>query len=190
MWVSIMGAPGAAKQNIAELLKEFDLHQLKLEGSSQLAYYLNRLTCQKMIEEETNDRDIVTIGSVWEAVEVYARVARDRKEISDEDWRIIYGIYKNSTFIPPHAVIHSCPVQMTSYNKMMLDGENTIDQEYFSAIVSAYENLVKRIAIPLVKIERIENINDLRSDVEFSLASLKSSGLGTQSFWKRTMFKE
>jgi len=195
MWVAVMGAPGGAKKEIAEFLgfKKKDHVNFTPDENpflNHLMFYLNRLVSQKTIESDRDDSDFVTIGSVWEAVEVYAKVAMQRGDIVKKDYDILWGIYSHTTFSPPDAIFYSCPPKMTSYNKMMLSGENSIDQEYFDAIVCAYEELTNKVAMPVVRVERIENINDLKNDIEFNIASIKSSGVNVGStIWKKKMFK-
>jgi len=200
MWILISGPPGTSKHKIAKALESKEGFQYEawsitvdedLEPfSKELLYATRHIRSQFELEAVRFKRNIVTIGSAWEAP-IYSEVAFKRSDIKKEEVKVLRALY--SAFVdalkPPDAIIFmNCTDKMASFNKMLLD-KKVIHQEAFMDILAAYDEFRGKLAPPVIEVEHGHTFDNIWHTVQFGIQSLKSGGLSGDTIWKKGIFK-
>ena len=194
MWVVVSGPMATSKQKIIEYLETDGFEELKLRDTKTypISFHTETAFCMSYLESfmkarDNSEKKLVSSRCIWDAVEVFGRVALKRSEISEGEFKALEAILGMTVGhdTVPSAVIYMKPdMKMTSFNRMLMKGEK-VDEEYFNDVCIAYDEYMEKIAVPVIEIPHTDIIDHILDNVKFGMAGIKSSGSAENSIWKR-----
>ena len=198
MWIAIIGACGTGKHSVLKMLekdgyKYIEAVKPKLETPGfdlEFAYACERLRVQIEAQKIMNKKDVVTIHTFWETWDVFTPIAESKFQIDRVEMdrlKLMSETFKE-ILEPPHAIIYTQSEKMNAFNRMQLR-QQTVNQLDFNQQIELYQKFVEKVRVPVVDVDGNRTFDDMRKDLEFGVASLKASTVGSQSFWDREMFR-
>jgi thymidylate kinase len=204
VWISLIGAEGTCKRTVAELLHSQE--NFRIVGDSytpkssltsdcyyhQIDFLTSRYDTQYLeIQPEINNEDVVQIRTFWDTHEIYSKVLLKHELITKSDYESLSKIYKslNRSLIPPATVFYCKTTLIDSLDRMKLKSEEPHHEEYLCSVREACDEYVSNIRVPVVEIDVSRPFNEVSRQVLFGLNSVKSTKVGGQSMWKKTMMR-
>lgn len=203
MWISLIGGEGTCKRAVAEWMRDQEGFRiiedefipdsfLSDHFSNQIELLLSRYKTQYSdCQVNMNDEDIVQIRSFWDIHEVYSKTLLDADAISGGDYDLLSKIYDtlNLSLTPPHTIFYCNATTIQASNRMKLTDATEHTEEHLARVRREYESYVERLRPPVVEIATGGPFDKVIDVVRFGLNSIKSTKLGGQSLWKKTMMK-
>ena len=207
MWAVVTGIPGSGKNLVVDMLRKGQgftrledpplSHTRKPESSDrfekELSYVMSRFRTQMTAQELIDRKDIVTVHSLWDSVFVFAKAAFVGQTLSERDFKTINSVYADleSLLKPPTVAIHVRTGMIDAVNRTALREKEALPSEELECLNRLYEEeFLPRVRVPLIEIDTKEqSIEDIRKSLEFSLDSIKSSGVGSASIWTSSFFR-
>jgi len=201
MWIAISGPPGTSKNRLAEILARVEgytyLEELpdRVDQSwflREVNHLSKRSILQSTIEAGRKQGNFLTVRTIWDGPEVFAKVGLKREAITEEEFGIINLIYKQLTeeaISPPDAFIYlRCESVMSSLNRMALQGRS-LPEETFMEMCAEYDRYRQKLAVPVIEIAHNDNFDAIVLEAQYALQSLKTTGLSDFTIWKKGIFK-
>jgi len=200
MWVSIVGATGTGKHEIKDLLVREDFEYLEIKEPAephvdlferQFQFFMQRVSVHLQAQEVMNKQDVVTIGSVWDSIDVhYWNLVKNKLVPTD---KIALHDYADTVLLPrlksPHSVIYCFTEPMTAFNRMQLRGGMKVTPAEYNVQIALYKEFVNKIKVPLIEVDFGQPMDRILRDFEFNLASLRTTAVTAQSLWDRSFLK-
>jgi len=199
MWVSIFGAAGTGKHEIKDLLVREDYEYLEIREPSstdmferQYQFLWQRFSIHLQAQEMMDKHDIVTIGTVWDNIEVHYKMLTSVRGILTKEQCDLLD-YAHEIVIPrlksPHSVIWTYTETMTAFNRMSLRNKITVTPDEYNQQLARYKEFALKIRVPLIEIDFGQPMDRIIKDFEFNLASLRTTAVTAQSLWTREFLR-
>lgn len=198
MWVSIVGACGTGKHSVLKMLEKDGYEFIPTNSPAEIApgfdlefsHACERLRVQVQAQKIMNKKNVVTVHTFWETQDVYVPIALKKDQLTYIEvarLTLMHNTFKE-ILEPPHAMIYIQSEKMNAFNRMSLR-QQTVSQDDFNEQIRLFDEFVKKIRIPVVEIDGNRTPDQIKKDLEFGVASLKASTVGSQSFWNREFFR-
>lgn len=198
MWVAIVGASGTGKHEIKDLLVREDYEFMPIAPPSsddlfqrQFQYLTQRIAVHLKAQEVMNKRDVVTIGSAYDCLDVHFRSLVHRGLLTAE--QIVLSEYVEKNLVPllkpPHSVIWTYAEPHTAFSRMELRGGLTVPPAEYNDQLTRYEEFATKIKVPLVEVDFSQPMSKILKDFEFNLASLRTTAVTAQTLWEREFLR-
>ncbi len=196
MWIMIMGAEGTGKEVIADILEKRNFARISQRPTGEelypdLDYVTRRLGEQLSAQAIMHKKDVFTIRSIWDTLQVMAMtsVHMNRQSPFEAAALNIFSknLYKNEQIVPPHCVVYCKLNQRDMQDRLLLKGRQPNDQEMTKQI-ELYDAFSFKIRIPIIELDMGQKPHIIRDELNFSIDSMKATSLASQSIWGREMF--
>lgn len=199
MWILIIGPSGSGKNMISEFLVKSGFEYIKSTVTEDSDDFTNLLkTSQENLRLQIkaaslmDRKDVVTIKSFWDSHDIEIPIFRQMQRIDDRQlghFSIIRdSLYDVYALRPPSAVIYVRTNKMSAMNRMALRSV-VCDQSRLDLEIKMYEDFISKIAVPLVELDGTRKPEDLKKELDFGVASLKSASLVNASVWQKHFFR-
>jgi len=144
MWISILGAEGTCKQEIANWLHKEERFRIAVDSykpEDHEDYYYNQIRFlfarwddqYNDLQKNMNEQDIVQVRSFWDTHQVYNQALIHSEFISKGDYNLLELMYKKlePTLLPPHIVFYCHTNSMDALTRMKMKNNEIHHSEFF-----------------------------------------------------------
>jgi len=195
MWISVIGPEGSAKKEIKNHIEEQgykfrDLRDVYLYSAvGKISSLFDLFDRQLDIQDEMRTKDIVTIGTIWDAHEIYSQISRGIGYWDAKELEMVDDIYKKlcKRLDPPQMFIYckSDVVHIQSWLEMTARPRE--QEDIIIKVLAEYDRLIKKIRVPVIEIDVTGQIDEAYNEVNYGMSSIKATA-DERSMWKKKIF--
>lgn len=194
MWIELLGASGTGKHSIAKILKQDGYEVIESKKPStdipsfetEYDFLVGRLRAQLQAQAIKNRKNVITVHSIFESEHVFLPIAQELAAITEaqRDHLVKLTDEIKDLIEPPNAVIWSHVEPIQAFSRMSMRGVR-IDQTKFNREIALFETLARKIRVPLVEIDTGVDFENWKKNLEFSVASLRTTSVSGTTMWRQ-----
>jgi hypothetical protein len=195
----ITGPDGSAKNEVAKILEDDDFRIIKatpvqgdndfeIQHHQMLSWYDLHMT---EIQPNMKEQSLVQVRSFWDTHLVFTRALAMLDRISVKEQVMLDEMFSTlaPTLVPPNIVFNCVASNIDAESRLRLRGTQHIDEDLEAIRRRFYEEYVKRIRVPVVDIEIVQDWAKVTDQVRFGMASMDTTRLSTSTVWNRRMLR-